>query len=376
MILDIFNPELGARKEDWHPKVKLLDRPGLIGQKKTLENWTDGFLDRDGKIIREFQKNFHSSFWEFFLYAMFKEIGFQIDMTHHAPDFMVTAPYKINVEAVIANIREKGRQEETRDMDDILSMITPPFAQPDFYEVLDESIFRMSNSIIKKHKKYLKDYSKHDWISKETPYVIAACSYDQINYGREYIYSMLALLYGFYYDAKEDTFNWKETIKKPSSERDIQLGLFFNSEYCEISAIIYSSMVTIGKLTAMHISQGGVSDNFVLQLWKDHDSSERPYAIQIVGPEAPELLTEGIFVFHNPTAKHSLPLDAFHQNGIVQYYFVDGVLHTDAKQETIARLDLPRIMMDQLYPYIEQQMSLYNRLDIYDIYTPKNKCCH
>lgn len=258
-------------------------------------------------------------------------------------------------------------------MADILSMVTPPFAQCDFYEVLDESIFRMSNSITKKHKKYLKDYSKHDWISEDTPYVIAACSYDQVNYGREYIYSMLALLYSFYYDAKEDTYNWKETIKKPGSERDIELGLFFNSEYCEVSAIIYSSMITIGKLTAMHISQGGVTDNIVLQLWKDSDDFQRPYAIQLIGPEAPELITEGIFVFHNPRARKPLKIEAFHQNGIVQYFFIDGILHTDANQETIARLDLPRIIMNQLFPYIEQQINLYNKHDICDIYSPMNK---
>ena len=52
MILDIFDPKLGVRKEGWHPKVKLLDRLEFIGQKKILENWTDGFQDRDGKIIK------------------------------------------------------------------------------------------------------------------------------------------------------------------------------------------------------------------------------------------------------------------------------------------------------------------------------------
>lgn len=194
MILEIFNPNLGRCKDDWHMKVKLLDKQEFIGQRIVLENWTEGFYDRDGKIIPEFQKSFHSSFWEFYLYTLFTEIGFQLDMTHPAPDYIITEPYKINVEAVIANIREKGRQEETRGMYDILSMITPPFAQADFYEVLDESIFRMSKAIIKKHKKFLKDYSKHEWMEKEIPYVIAACSFDQVNYGREYIYPMLTIL--------------------------------------------------------------------------------------------------------------------------------------------------------------------------------------
>lgn len=373
MKLEIFNSMLGLRKEDWHPKVSLLDRAEFMGQKKVLESWTEDFYDRDGKIIREFQKSFHSSFWEFFLHAMFKEIGIKVDMTHNAPDFIITEPCKINIEAVIANIREKGPKEETRNMSDILSMITPPFAQSDFYKVLDESIFRMSNAVIKKYKKYSKDYIQYEWVSSETPYVIAACSFDQINYGREYIYPMLALLYGYYYDAENDRFNFKETIKKPNAQKDIQLGLFLNSEYCDISAIIYSSTITIGKLTAIDISKGGDSNNIVLQLWKDYTNVETPYMLQEITPKTPELLTEGVFVFHNPNAKQPLPLEVFHKNGIVQYSFKDGTLCMDRTQVTITRLDLPKAIINLLFPYIEQQLNLYNGLDIYDIYSPKNK---
>lgn len=57
----------------------------------------------------------------------------------------------------------------------------------------------------------------------------------------------------------------------------------------------------------------------------------------------------------------------------MQYYIADGELYTDTKQETIARLNLTQFIMPQLYPYIEQQLLLYNRLDICDIYSPQNK---
>jgi hypothetical protein len=210
-------------------------------------------------------------------------------------------------------------------------------------------------------------------MEKEIPYVIAACSFDQVNYGREYIYSMLALLYGCYYNSKDDTFDQKESIKKPGAEKDILLGLFLDSDYSEVSAIIYSSTLTIGKLTAMHISQGGDSDNIVLQLWKDYNNPEKPYAMNLVTPETPELLTEGVFVFHNPFAKYTLPLDIFKKNGIVQYYIEEGELRIDATLETITRLDFPKNMMAQFHPYIEQQLNLYNRLDVCDIYNPRNK---
>lgn len=52
-----------------HPKVKLLDKPNFIGQKNAFENWIEEFNGRDGKIIRDLKKSFHSSFWEL-LYAI------------------------------------------------------------------------------------------------------------------------------------------------------------------------------------------------------------------------------------------------------------------------------------------------------------------
>lgn len=62
-------------------------------------------MDRDYKMVQEFQKTFHSSFWEFYLYACFKESGFILDQSHNRPDFMIKELYEINVEAVVANIK-------------------------------------------------------------------------------------------------------------------------------------------------------------------------------------------------------------------------------------------------------------------------------
>ena len=38
-------------------------------ERAVLENWAQGFEDRDGKFVQEFQLTYESSFWELYLYA-------------------------------------------------------------------------------------------------------------------------------------------------------------------------------------------------------------------------------------------------------------------------------------------------------------------
>ena len=177
-----------------------------------LINWTDGFVDRDGKFIQEFQKTFHSSFWEIYLYRLFTTAGYTLDQSHPMPDFIINTPYEIFVEAVIANIKLTGRKEQERTFDDQLSMFTPPYLQKDFYKLLDNAIIRYSNAISYKHKKLSKEYSKLEWVNLQKPFVLALASYDDVNYGREYIYPILALLYGLYYNVDTNTYIPKEYI--------------------------------------------------------------------------------------------------------------------------------------------------------------------
>lgn len=93
-----------------------------------------------------------------------------------------------------------------------MDMFIPPKNQLDFYDVLDEAIVRDSNAITSKYKKYKNEYSKCDWVDTDRPYVIAISSYSQVNYGREYIYPMMALLYGMYYNSKTEEYERRDYI--------------------------------------------------------------------------------------------------------------------------------------------------------------------
>ena len=72
-----------------------------------LTEWAMGFQDRDHKFVKEFQTTFNSSFWELYLFACLKHVGFAVDFDHHAPDFVVSkGDDTVCIEAVIASHAE------------------------------------------------------------------------------------------------------------------------------------------------------------------------------------------------------------------------------------------------------------------------------
>ena len=319
-MLNLFE-DLKIQDEKIHAKFKMIkNHLKLTGEHLILNDWITGFQDRDNKIVKEFQTTFHSAFWEFYLYALSKEAGFEIDFSKNRPDFIIKAPIKFYIEAVVANIKQSGQQEDERTLVDILSMIQPYWKRENFYETLDESITRYSNAFISKSKKYT-EYSMDSYFDKSAPYVIALSGYEQINYGNNFHHAMLALLYGKYIDIGTDSYSTKKFILKPNSDAEIPIGLFLTPEFSHISAVIFSCTVTLGKLTSLAISQkkSPITLNAVMCI--RHDSEEPHFQAHIVSPQNPEYLTDGVFIFHNPFAKNQLPKDIFEKTNVIHVEF-------------------------------------------------------
>jgi hypothetical protein len=364
MVLDLFKNYSELNETMLHPKFLLLrDREMFVQQKKILLEWTKGFVDRDNKIVKEFQTSFHSSLWEFFLHALLLDSGFELDQSHSRPDFMVMAPHQINIEAVTSGIKQKGRPESTRDMSDILDNLTPPHLQHDYYSLLDEAIVRHSNAIRGKQQKYLKDYAHCEWIKPNVPFVLALGSYDQVNYGREFYYPLLALLYGFYYNAEENSFYKKTHITKSGSDADIPIGLFLDNSYKEISAIIFSCTVTLGKLTSLAVSRGADAFNKhqkVLTIRKDFQDFPY-YKLHEVSVNNPELLDDGVMIFHNPNAEVKLSPDAFAHTNIVQFTFEDNSVNFLGNFPIVARLNISKYLYNGMADiFVDGMLTQFN----------------
>ncbi len=98
--MDLFAPIIPEDKQ--HGIFRMLMHPAHGPERAVIESWAAGFIDRDGKFVKEFQTTFESSFWELYLHAMLKSMGMKIDYSCHAPDFVITAPTPFVMEATIA----------------------------------------------------------------------------------------------------------------------------------------------------------------------------------------------------------------------------------------------------------------------------------
>jgi hypothetical protein len=104
--MDLFTPAVDEVK--LHKNfARTIGRTGG-GVREVLKSWADGFTDRDGKFVREFQTTYNSSFWELYLYAVLKNLGIKVDFTFASPDF-VAAAHPFAIEATIAGHRGRRR---------------------------------------------------------------------------------------------------------------------------------------------------------------------------------------------------------------------------------------------------------------------------
>lgn len=324
--MDVFKKIIEVSEDELHPKFNLLrNDPYYFGAKSIIESWTKDFHDRDNKIAIEFQKTFHSSFWEFYLHAVFKELGLSLNETKNRPDFIVDGENGFYVEAVVSEIKQGGKPESERTLDDQLSMLSPIESDIEFSELIDEAIVRHSNSITTKLEKYtgytdkkgkwIAGYKECEWVEIDKPYLIALSSYDQINYGKEYIYSMLALLYGLYYSPDNDSYTKRTSINKPGTNATISLGIFNEEKFKDVSAIIFTNTLTLGKLSSLSKS---IQPDMAHVINVRYDYEPPHYKIHEVEIDHPEHLLDGLYVFHNPNAKVKFDHNAIKDNHIFE----------------------------------------------------------
>lgn len=351
-MLDLFAQVSSLEENKLHPKFKLLrDNINLTPLRAILETWADGFIDRDNKIIKEFQISFHSVLWELYIHAILKEMRCNIDFSKPFPDFIITNPEKFLIECVVSEIKATGIPETERTLEDIYSMLEPLNTNEKFDNIIKEAITRHSNSILSKYSKYINSYQNAEWVKNDLPYIIALGSYDQINYGKEFWFSMFALLYGIYYNPVLKTYERISEIIKPGTDSSIPVGLFRDDKYKEISAVIFSCTLTLGKLTSLSISNG---DRFLLPprvICVKHNSEDNLYKVHIVSKEHPEYLSDGLFIFYNPFAQHQISQDIFKGTNILEVRFDNGLFKFEgANMPIISRVRIPSIFLpDEIF---------------------------
>lgn len=320
--MDIFTPIVPP--ENQHPNFVRVCADSRIGEREVVQSWSSGFPDRDNKFVHEFQTTFNSSFWEIYLYALFKEYGFDMDWLHPSPDFNLTTSYgKVIVEAVTANAAI-GAVPEWEKL--TLNNITNEMEKKNFWPLNREAIIRLSSALLSKNKKYHSSYKKLSHVA-DKPYVIAIAPFEQPCFQHQYDRPMRALLYDDYVDETAYYRNRLAYLRGPPSvklgfvEKDngtkIDMGIFFKDEWKEVSAVLYSCVATLGKAVAM---SNRPKCGFVETLWGTNGRGRSKYRRARIGYPS-ESISDGLQIFHNPHALRPLPPETFRRKGVVQHYW-------------------------------------------------------
>jgi hypothetical protein len=271
-----------------------------------LNQWAEGFVDRDHKFVTEFQTTFDSSFWELYLFACFKELGFAVDFAHPSPDFSVTSATSTFVgEATIASNPEGAAPASDRE------------AQAATIANLDEDAFlnlastRLANAISTKHAKYRCDYSKMPHV-RGKPFVICVAPFEQPFFYFQGDIAIRRVLYR--HDkplvAKQDSDAIPTIVGSPQvsktfkpSGAPVSFGYFAEPAMPEVSAVIFSSLATWGKVRALSTNLAHHTSFAVSRYAKE---STAPHEAIIKKADYTESLLDGLHLFLNPFA--TIPL--------------------------------------------------------------------
>ncbi|EPC8060006.1 hypothetical protein ACR3FW_002151 [Yersinia enterocolitica] len=246
--MDLFTPQVAT--ERLHPLVKqIIAEPVYHPAIKTINSWGAGILERRGegdKFIKEFQTTFNSSFWELYLNKAFIELGFNIDYSYESPDFHLihSSGDHVNVEAVTSNNIDNEKEEYYSP-----SSLNGA-AQIDFDEFMDNSSTRLIGKIRDKKNLFIDNGKKKHPYSKlphviGNPFILAIAPFDSLLSSGQNNRAINRILYGI--DTLPDGTIKKIPTIRTKAGNTIDLGIFTNDSYKEISAIIFSTVGMFSK---------------------------------------------------------------------------------------------------------------------------------
>lgn len=268
-------------------------------ERAVLENWAKGFEDRDGKFVQELQLTFESSFWELYLNAALRTWGLVPDMAFTSPDFVIPQPTWLTMEATIAAPPKGGAPAFGYDVRDIPG---------DFSKFNADAAVRICNSFDAKARRYRNYYSALPHVSG-APFVIAIAAFDRPLAHFAASRPVIAAIYGLYHDEAatlrdaERVASYNVATAAKSETVDIPVGLFCDDSYSEVSAVIYSSLATWGKMRALADNPTALT---IYRSFHPKEGSLFPEVRTAQKCDYQENLMDGLWVLHNPFAKHPI----------------------------------------------------------------------
>ena len=272
---------------------------------KVMMRW---YEDADGNFIEQFQTTgFDQRIWELYLFAVFTEMGYQLEQNEPIPDFICSGIMgSFAVEAVTVGPTRRGRTV----------IDPPPLTSPgEIQTYLTQYMpIKFGSALFSKLKK---EYWKHSNVAGK-PLIFAI---EDFSSPASLIHSRSALeryVYGYQYDWSFNSHNSliitpKKIMVHSWDGKEIQSGFFDLPGAENISAILFSNSGTIAKFNRMGIL-GNFGSKRVLLVREGTCVDFDPNAVEpknfrhvVNTPNYSESWAEGLDVYHNPKA--ITPLD-------------------------------------------------------------------
>lgn len=318
-----------------HPYFKeLLESEGREPARAVVKEIGPWLAPSDPHFVKEFQQyNFDQRLWEIFLWASFRELGYDVEQLE-SPDFKCTAPgISFTVEATTSAPSTMGPlahhpdPKTKKEMSDFLLNYMP---------------MKYGSSLMSKLNKTNTD-GKHYWEREETenqPFVLAIADFHLPATGAEIgsmVYTQSSLWMYLYGRRVEWDFKDGQLVLIPTAidihqykEKKVQSGFFDQPLAENISAVLFSNAGTIAKFDRMGVVSGFAADNhkyFRMGLKYNPDPNAAvgtPFHVDVSGEDYEEYWSDELQVFHNPNAKIPLPDEWF--QGVSHHHFQNGDL--------------------------------------------------
>ena len=326
--VDFFRLEVA--RERLHPSFSTLhDSESFSPARELVGAMMRWYEDVDGNFIEQFQTTgFDARLLELYIYALLVENGFSLSRDHPAPDFMAEDIIgTIAVEVTTAN----PTQDREGNPQPPPVVVTP-----------------------EQHRVYIKQYiptkfaaaltkklGKQYWAMPHVagkPLVFAIQDFHapgSMTYART---GLLIYLYGYEHEAHHDEDGTLVVVPTKVTEhrwgQKIVPSGFFNLPGAEhVSAVIFNTSATLPKFNRIGYVAGFGSRRVRMirhgTVWNPDPDAARPipFSVRVDDPNYDESWTEGLDVFHNPSA--AIPLNAEHFPDAVHHYLQpDGNLNS------------------------------------------------
>lgn len=324
--VDLFSPVTGPEK--LHPMFKfIVESEHWIPGRSILSEMMRHFTDVDGNFVEQFQTTgFDSRTWELYLFAALLEQGLFVEKPTPAPDFMVSRGHKkVFIEAVTVNPTGNAPLPKPED---------PPIerSSEEIRELLKTKIpIKFASPLWSKLTRKNPYWELDDVVGH--PLIFAIADFHEKQAMTWTSTALMNYLYGvshdFLYDDKGQLIITPIKVETHEYEgKQIPSGFFLQENAENISAILFSSSGTISKFNRMGKLAGfGLPEQQMIRAGfchrHDNNAALPEYFVHEVKQGlVTETWAEGLSMFHNPRAKHSVDWRMF--PGIAHHFCEEG----------------------------------------------------